>query len=65
MGKTDNIKMVISYFTDNKTKLPPNLTQLCLEFSGCLRIGRKSLMFMVVNMPKYKGRRMRRIAFEK
>ena len=54
--------MVVEHFTAGKSVLPPELCQLILEFSGLLRIGRKSLVFMTWNIPHYSGRIMRRIS---
>ena len=64
-NKAKNIKMVIEHFASKNSVLPPDLCQLCLEFSGLLRIGRKSLVFLTWNIPHYKGRIMRRISLEK
>ena len=59
-----NIETVIEYFTGGVGVLPPALAQIVLEFSGCLKVGRKSLVFMTYNMPAYKGWRFRKHEFE-
>ena len=64
-NKSKNIKMVLHYFTGGTSILPDDLCQLCLTFSGCLRIGRKSLVFMTWQIPQYKGQRMKRISLQK
>ena len=56
-----NLKMVVRYFTSNTGILCDDLNQIILEFSGCLRIGRKSLMYMTYNMPKFCGIKLTRV----
>ena len=64
-NRTQNIKMVVHHFTGGRGTLPDELCQMCLEFSGCLRIGRRSLVFMTWQIPHYRGRRMKRITLGK
>ena len=62
--KAENLKLVIQYFTGDDSFLGPDLSQLCLEFSGCLKVGKKSLVFVTFRVPSYKGRLMKKIALE-
>ena len=62
--RAENLKLVIQYFSGDDSFLGPDLSQLCLEFSGCLKVGKKSLVFVTFRVPSYKGRLMKRIALE-
>ena len=53
--------MVISYFTSNEGVLCDDLNQIILEYSGCLRIGRKSLMYITYNLPLFRGIKLKRV----
>ena len=59
--RKENLKMVISYFTSNEGVLCDDLNQIILEYSGCLRIGRKSLMYMTYNLPLFHGIKLKRV----
>ena len=53
--------MVVRYFTSNTGFLYDDLNQIILEYSGCLRIGRKSLMYITYIMPKFHGIKLKRV----
>ena len=54
--KTENLKFVVQYFSGEHSYLPIELSQLCLEFSGNLRIGTKSLCYITYNIPAFRGK---------
>ena len=57
----DNIKLVTKYFTGENSFLPLELSQLILQFSGCLKVGKKSLVFVTYKIPHFRGNLMKRI----
>ena len=62
--RSENIKLVTEFFVGEDSFLPLSLAQMCLEFSGCLRIGKKSLVFITFRIPHYRGSVLKRIKLE-
>ena len=54
--RAENVRMVVQYFSGKSSYLPLVLSQLCLEFSGNLRIGKKSLCYITYNIPAFRGK---------
>lgn len=63
--KSENIKHAIRYFTGGRGFLPEELSRLCLELSGVLKIGKRSLVFLTWQIPQYMGMRMKRMSLER
>ena len=54
--QAENIRIVVQYFSGKNSILGPNLSQLCLEFSGNLRVGKKSLCYITYRLPAFRGK---------
>jgi hypothetical protein len=63
-NKQEKIRVVTEYFTGDRSILPPDLSQLCLEFAGTLRIGLRSLIFVTYNIPTFQGKLHRRFRLQ-
>ena len=59
--KAENIRIVVKYFSGENSVLPMDLARLCLEFSGNLRVGVKSLVFITFNVPAFRGKLHKKI----
>jgi hypothetical protein len=62
--KAENIKAVIHHFTRGEGILPDEINQMILIYSGCLKIGNRSLVFMTYNLPAFRGMRIKRLNYE-
>jgi hypothetical protein len=54
--RAENLKLVTEYFTGKDSFLPLDLSQMVLEFSGNLRVGKKSFFYITYDLPAFRGR---------